>query len=151
TGNTIKGNYAEMGDYTVTLTVFTSGVYASNTSTVHISEKNVSMLNRQDYNFFTGGAAAGSGKSWRIAGETKGHMGVGPVDSDTPSWWSAGANEKAAEGLYDDRMIFNLNGFAYTYNNNGNTFSNWEFIGDLGGSAPDNADKTIPYTPPTNM
>lgn len=151
TGNTAKGSYAVQGDYTVKLTVFTSGGYASNTLTVHIAETNVAMLNREDYNFLTGGAAAVNGKTWRIEGETKGHMGVGPIGAATPEWWSAPANDKANEGLYDDRMTFNLNGFAYTYNNNGDTFANWEFIGDIGGTASGQTDKTIPYTPPSNM
>src|SRR5690606_6891802 len=104
TGNTAKGSYAVQGDYTVKLTVFTSGGYASNTLTVHIAETNVAMLNREDYNFLTGGASAANGKTWRIEGETKGHMGVGPIESAAPEWWSAPANDKAGEGLYDDRM-----------------------------------------------
>ena len=148
-GTTISGSYAVQGTYTVKLTVFTKGGYAANTQTVNIAQTNVAMLNREDYNFLTGGASAANGKTWRIEGETKGHMGVGPAGAATPEWWSAGANEKATEGLYDDRITFNLNGFKFTNNNNGNTFANFEFVTDLGAPAS-TGDVTVPYTPAAN-
>lgn len=148
-GAQVNGSYAVKGTYTVKLTVFTKGGYASNTKTVEIAATNVSMLNREDYNFLTGGATAANGKTWRIEGETKGHLGVGPTGGATPEWYSAGANEKATEGLYDDRITFNLNGFKFTNNNNGNTFANFEFVTDLGAPAA-TSDVTVPYTPAAN-
>jgi hypothetical protein len=148
-GTQLNGSYAVKGDYTVKLTVFTKGGYASTTKKVTIAATNVAMLNREDYNFLTGGASAANGKTWRVEGETKGHLGVGPADGTTPSWYSAGANEKANEGLYDDRYIFNLNGFKYTNQNNGTTFSNFEFVKDLGAPAA-TSDITVPYTPAAN-
>jgi PKD repeat protein len=148
-GTEINGSYAVKGAYTVKLTVFTKGGYAANTQTVNIAQTNVSMLNREDYNFLTGGATAANGKTWRVEGETKGHLGVGPSGAATPEWWSAGANEKASEGLYDDRVTFNLNGFKFTNNNKGNTFANFEFVTDLGAPAA-SGDVTVPYTPAAN-
>ena len=148
-GAQVNGSYAVKGTYTVKLTVFTKGGYASNTKTVEIAATNVSMLNREDYNFLTGGASATNGKTWRIEGETKGHLGVGPAGATTPEWYTAGANEKATEGLYDDRITFNLNGFKFTNNNNGTTFSNFEFVTDLGAPAA-TGDVTVPYTPAAN-
>ena len=148
-GTTVNGSYAVKGVYTVKLTVFTKGGYATNTQTVNIASTNVAMLNREDYNFLTGGASAANGKTWRIEGETKGHLGVGPATGSTPEWYSAGANEKASEGLYDDRLTFNLNGFKFTNQNNGTTFGNWEFITDLGAPAA-TSDVTVPYTPAAN-
>lgn len=148
-GGQVEGSYPVEGTYTVKLTVFTKGGYATNTQTINIAETNVSMLNREDYNLLTGGASAANGKTWRIEGEAKGHMGVGPADAANPDWWSAGANEKASEGLYDDRVTFNLNGFKFTNNNNGNTFANFEFVTDLGAPAA-TSDVTVPYTPSAN-
>ena len=145
-GPQLNGSYAVKGAYTVKLTVFTKGGYASSTKTINVAATNVAMLNREDYNFLTGGAASANGKTWRVEGETKGHLGVGPMSSSTPEWWSAGANEKANEGLYDDRVTFNLNGFKFTNKNNGTTFSNFEFVTDLGAPAA-SGDVTVPYTP----
>jgi hypothetical protein len=149
-GDKVNGSFPVKGDYTVKLTVFTSGGYASNTQTVTIAETNVSMLDREDYNLLTGGAADADGKTWVIDKTKAGHMGVGPIGAATPEWWSAPPNDKASEGLYDDEMTFNLNGFAYTYQNNGNTFVNGSNAAGLGGTAQ-GADYTLPYTPPTNM
>jgi len=150
TGNQASGSYAVAGTYTVKLTVFTSGGYASNTQTITIADTDVSMLNREDYNFLTGGAANANGKAWVIDKTLAGHLGVGPIAAATPEWYQAGANEKAAEGFYDDEMTFNLNGFAYTYMNNGDTFVNGSNGGGLGG-ATQSADYTMDYTAPTNM
>jgi PKD repeat protein len=149
-GDQASGSYAVAGTYTVKLTVFTSGGYASNTKTVTIAQTNVSMLNRPDYNLLTGGAGNANGKTWVIEKGFAGHMGVGPIASATPDWWQAGANEKASEGLYDDEMTFNLNGFAYTYQNNGNSFANGANAAGLGGTAQA-SDITLPHTPAADM
>jgi len=149
TGDQASGSYAVAGTYTVKLTVFTSGGYASKTQTITIANTNVSMLNREDYNFLTGGAANANGKTWVIDKTLAGHLGVGPIAAATPEWYQAGANEKASEGFYDDEMTFNLNGFAYTYMNNGNTFANGANAAGIGGTKQTD-DVTLPYTPPTN-
>lgn len=50
-------------------------------------------------------------KTWRIKSEVGGHFGLGPVGGLIPTeWWSAGAGEKSATGMYDDRYIFNIDG-----------------------------------------
>lgn len=48
--------------------------------------------------------------TWRIAKDQGGHMGVGSNDMSEPLWWSAGANEKASSGMYDDRYTFSADG-----------------------------------------
>lgn len=149
-GEQASGAYAVAGTYTVKLTVFTSGGYASNTKTITIAQTNVAMLNREDYNLLTGGATNANGKTWVIDKALAGHMGVGPIDAATPIWWQAGPNEKASEGLYDDEMTFNLNGFAYNYHNNGSSFANGANAAGLGGTAQ-SADLTLPHTPAANM
>ncbi|WP_242927559.1 PKD domain-containing protein [Pontibacter vulgaris] len=151
-GNQVNGSFPVEGSYTVRLTIFTKGGYASNTKTISIAETNVSMLNREDYNFLTGGADAANGKTWVIEKDAKGHLGVGDATAPNPSanWWAAGANEKAGVGLYDDEMNFKLQGFSYTYNNNGDTYSNKDYASGIGGTNA-SSDVTVNYTPPTNM
>lgn len=51
-----------------------------------------------------------SSKTWRVASELTGHLGVGPASSYTKDWWSAAPEEKAGIGVYDDRMTFNVDG-----------------------------------------
>lgn len=63
-GHQVEGAFAVEGDYTVELTVFTRGSYAMNTKTISIAETNFSMLDREDYNFLTGGADDADGKTW---------------------------------------------------------------------------------------
>ncbi|MDX5438275.1 MAG: PKD domain-containing protein [Pontibacter sp.] len=128
-GQQVEGAFAVEGDYTVKLTVFTSNGYAVNTKTIHIDQTNVSMLNREDYNFLTGGADDADGKTWVIEKGFKGHLGVGDATAPNPSanWWAASPNEKAGVGLYDDEMTFKLEGFSYTYKNNGDTYANKDY------------------------
>ena len=151
-GNQVNGAFPVEGTYTVRLTVFTKGGYASNTKTVTIDQTNFSMLDREDYNLLTGGPDDLDGKTWVIDKEMKGHIGVGDATAENPTsnWWAAGPNEKAGVGLYDDEMTFKLHGFAYTYQNNGTTYSNKDYAADLGGT---NAaeDVTVNYTPPANQ
>ena len=51
-----------------------------------------------------------SEKTWRMAAEQQGHLGVGPNDGFNKDWWSAAVNEKEGLGAYDDRLIFNVDG-----------------------------------------
>jgi PKD repeat protein len=150
-GSQVSGAYPMEGSYTVKLTVITNGGFASNTQTINIAQTNVSMLDREDYNTLTGGGASNAdGKTWVIDRYKAGHMGVGPAGGASPEWWQAPINDKASEGLYDDEMTFNLNGFAYTYQNNGDTFVNGGNAAGLGGTAQ-GSDYTLSYTPPANM
>ena len=54
-------------------------------------------------------------RTWRINYAEAGHMGCGEPGSDGSNWWSAGPNDKADWGVYDDRITFDANG-GYTYN-----------------------------------
>ncbi|WP_374165002.1 PKD domain-containing protein [Arcticibacter sp. MXS-1] len=149
-GESSTGAFPTAGDYNVTLTVFTSGGYASSSQTVHIANTNPKMLDGPEYKALTGGPDDADGKTWVIEKDYPGHIGVGPIGDPTPSWWSAPANDKAAEGIYDDEMTFNLNNnFQYIYNNHGNTFVNGANAAGLGGVA--GGDYTLNYNPPSNL
>jgi hypothetical protein len=72
-----------------------------------------------------------TGKEWRIANKEAGHMGCGEAGTDGSGWWSAGADDKKAFGVYDDRITFTADtrkGGNYTYNPgaDGKTYVNKE-------------------------
>lgn len=84
-------------------------------------------------------------KEWRIKAEVPGHFGLGPVGGSVPvEWYSAGANEKATAGMYDDRYIFDEGGtFTHITNNTnddptvdptGTVFGRINLIDQLGAS-----------------
>ena len=60
-----------------------------------------------------------TGKEWRIDNKEAGHMGCGEAGTDGSGWWAAGADDKKAFGVYDDRITFTADtrkGGSYTYN-----------------------------------
>ena len=150
TGTQVSGAYPLKGEYTVTLTMYTSGGAASNSKKVTIAKTNALMLDREDYNFLTGGANVLQGKTWVVDKEGIGHMGVGPSGGSTPEWWQAPKNDKAGLGLYDDEMTFKLDGFSFVYKNNGDTFVNGAHAGTLGGD-PAKGDQKVSYQPKNDL
>ncbi|SFZ91846.1 Glycosyl hydrolases family 16 [Flaviramulus basaltis] len=97
----------------------------------------------------------GGEKSWRIKAESKPHFGLGPPGgSIIAEWYSAGPNEKASAGMYDDRYIFSADGtFTHITNidsgdNTGTIFGRVGLIDELGstGGTVDGADvSNLPY------
>jgi len=74
-----------------------------------------------------------SAKTWRLKAEGPGHLGVGPGDGFEPIWWSAAPNDKADWGCYDDRFVFNVDGY-FLHMTNGDTFGKLPAMAaDLGG------------------
>jgi hypothetical protein len=80
----------------------------------------------------------GTSKVWMTANETPGHVGVGPADGFTPSYYSAAPNERSP-CLYDDEMTFtkDANGnISLSVNNKGESFligASTAFYGKSGG------------------
>ena len=111
------------------------------------------------YNFVSAGAspmdllagADGKGKVWVLDTEAKGHLGCGESVENPAGWWSAGANEKAGFGLYDDEITFYPDG-KYTYSSgaDGKMYINWGVtaIGPNPGAEPD-IDIEWPFTEST--
>ena len=54
------------------------------------------------------------GKLWRINGDEPGHMACGSSVENPAEWWSAPVNDKAAFGVYDNRLGFTAEG-DYTF------------------------------------
>jgi hypothetical protein len=64
-------------------------------------------------------------KEWRIFASKKAHIACGQPGGDGTDWWAAGPNEKADQGIYDDRVVFtNTNDYKYDAGEDGNTFIN---------------------------
>ncbi len=100
------------------------------------------------YNFVTAGASPmellagtdGKGKAWILDTEAKGHLGCGESVENPGGWWSAGANEKAGTGLYDDAITFFPDGkYVYDSGEDGKMYINWgvTVIGPNPGAEPD--------------
>lgn len=69
------------------------------------------------------------GKQWRIDNSAAGHLACGPSGTSGTEWWSAKADEKKDNSIYDDRLTFqstSSTGGDYTYNSgeDGKTFVN---------------------------
>lgn len=56
----------------------------------------------------------GDTKEWKFNADERAHLGCGPSGTDGTEWWSAGPNEKAGCGFYDNRFTFGNNGGAST-------------------------------------
>lgn len=91
----------------------------------------------------------GSSQVWVSARETPGHVGVGPVTSFAPDYYSAEPNQRA-ECLYDDEMTFTRNAnntVTLTVNNKGQSFflaAATAFYGVSGGDNCYNIDLSAP-------
>ena len=58
--------------------------------------------------------SGGESRVWRINNAEPAHMACGESVDNPTGWWSAGADEKAAFGVYDNRLTFTSDG-AYTF------------------------------------
>lgn len=111
TDNPLKKFYAIEGDYHYSLQVANrNGVSDGKIEgTFHVNET------RFDFGPTIKKLAGDGTKEWRIYASKAGHLGCGPLGTDGTEWWSAGPNDKAATGLYDDRITFSTD-YKYTYN-----------------------------------
>ena len=80
------------------------------------------------------------GKVWVMDSASKGHLGCGESDANAAGWWSAGPEEKAGTGLYDDEITFYPGGkYVYSSGADGLMYINWGVtaIGPNPGVEPD--------------
>lgn len=149
-GDIVKAIYIFKGNYTVTLTVYTSGGSITSTQTVEIEQTDLSKL-PVEYTYLTGGIEYPDGKTWVVDGARDGHMGIGPATADSPIWWAAKANEKNGSGLYDDKHIFKMDGFEFLQETQGDIFINTQQAGNFPGSYSNAGDFTAPYESPGGL
>lgn len=150
TSNEVTVPYPVEGDYTVKLTLLTSGGIANSSQIVNIAETNPLMLDIPSYNMLTGGVDAANGKTWIIDKDTPGHLGVGPNGGTFPEWYSAPPLDKNNKNFYDDEMTFKLDGFAYTHVVNDFFYANGGYGAILPGAVPETgvgSDFFAPWTP----
>ncbi|MFA6248440.1 MAG: PKD domain-containing protein [Mucilaginibacter sp.] len=81
----------------------------------------------------------GSSQTWVIDRKTPGHVGVGPLDTYTSTYYSAQPDERA-ECLYDDEITFTKDGSSInmTINNKGQSFFTAAATAFYGKSGGDN-------------
>jgi len=154
-GEALQTSYPLKGDYTITMTLYTSGGSNTITKTVKIVNDDMSLLNTPMYNSLTGGAANLNGKTWVFDQYHDGHFGVGPFDATTPSWWSCPAEGKTKSCLYSQEFTFTQVGVKMVWKNNGNVYSNapgvtaLAALGHASSAAALDGDFDIAYVPKT--
>jgi len=114
TVNGLKRIFAKSGDYEVEMKLMNRNGMSDGTTKASYHIDNTIMNFDKYLNFLTGGTS-NSSKEWRIDNEKAGHMGCGPSGTTGTEWWSAGANDKAAFGVYDNRLVFSSD-YKYTFN-----------------------------------
>lgn len=136
------------GEYEITMTLYGQGGATSITKAFTQTETDFAFFETPTIINLTGGIDNLAGKTWVIDSLKQGHLGVGPAGTDGLEWWKAAPLDKTGWGLYDDKMNFKLDGFAYTYQNNGNSF-----VKEFRGSDPNytivraDGDLTVKFTP----
>ena len=159
-GSIVKGDkvYPFKGDYTITMSLYTTGGSATVSKVVSIADNDFGLLDTPGYNALTGGANATEGKTWVFARYTYGHFGVGDVnvapEAGGPAWWQCDPNGKAGCSLYDNTYTFIQKGTKLVWKNNGSIYTNENGMNHLGkGGTPNEAvgDFDVPYTPGDNL
>ncbi len=162
-GTTVKGDkvsatYPFKGDYTVTMSLYTTGGSATVSKVVSIAADDFGLLDTPGFNALTGGADAAEGKTWVFARYTYGHFGVGDVnaapEAGGPAWWQCDPNGKAGCSLYENTYTFIQKGTKLIWKNNGSIYTNENGMNHLGkGGTPNEAvgDFDVPYTPGDNL
>lgn len=148
-GNNVTATYPYAGTYTVTLTVFNNGGSRSYTQDITIAQDDLSLLNNPIYTMLTGGTTGLGFKIWYVDSISSGHMGVGPDPESAlgpvPEWWAASEGDKGGCGIYDDRYVFDINGFGFDMVTNGDAYVHNELAGSFPGSFENLNDYTAPY------
>ncbi|MCR5351365.1 MAG: PKD domain-containing protein [Bacteroidales bacterium] len=158
-GTTVKGDkvsatYPFKGDYTVTMSLYTTGGSATISQVVTVAADDYGLLDTPGFNALTGGAKAAEGKTWVFARYTEGHFGVGDVnaapEANGPAWWKCPVDGKAACSLYENKFTFIQKGTKFIWENQGNIYTNESGMNHLGTPGTPNAtagDFDVPYTP----
>ena len=157
-GDKVSASYPFKGDYTITMSLYTTGGSATVSKVVSIADNDFGLLDTPGYNALTGGANATEGKTWVFARYTYGHFGVGDVNvapkAGGPAWWQCDPNGKAGCSLYDNTYTFIQKGTKLVWKNNGSIYTNENGMNHLGkGGTPNEAvgDFDVPYTPGDNL
>ena len=159
-GTTVKGDkvsaaYPFKGDYTITMSLYTTGGGAS----ISIAEDDYSLLDTPGFNALTGGAEATEGKTWVFAKYTTGHFGVDDVNNAPNEniggwWWACPSEGKEGCSLYENEFTFIQKGTKLIWSNQGNIYTNengMNHLGIPGTPNPEVGDYDVPYVPADNL
>ena len=162
-GTTMKGDkvtatYPFKGDYTVTMSLYTTGGSATISKVVTIAADDYGLLDTPGFNALTGGATATEGKTWVFAKYTRGHFGVGDVNAapevNGPAWWQCDPEGKNGCSLYENEYTFIQVGTKLVWENQGYIYTNENGMNHLGKGGTPNAavgDFDVPYVPADNL
>ena len=162
-GTTMKGDkvtatYPFKGDYTVTMSLYTTGGSATISKVVTIAADDYGLLDTPGFNALTGGATATEGKTWVFAKYTRGHFGVGDVNAapevNGPAWWQCDPQGKEGCSLYENEYTFIQVGTKLVWENQGYIYTNENGMNHLGKGGTPNAavgDFDVPYVPADNL
>jgi len=137
----VSHTYSTVGVNEYAVTVIASGT-GGITSTQSV---NVTVLSDFDDPVTKSLLTGDDTKTWFIAADQPGHLGVGPLDSYGPDFFSAAPNQ-LADCLYDDQITLALdaNGnISFNHDNKGVTFFNVEFTVLAGGDG--SSDQCLPW------
>ena len=129
----VEYGYKTTGTHEYIVTVVANGTGGASTSASVAVTVFSAFEDAVTQNFLTGGAS----KTWYVASALSGHLGVGPVESATPDWYSAPPNDKESVGcFYSDVITISEQGgiMSYVLDNQGATFFNADFLSVAGGS-----------------
>ena len=155
-GDSVQGKYPFKGEYTITMTLYTSGGSTSIAQNVTIENDDMSLLDTPMYNALTGGADNTGGKTWVFDQYHNGHFGVGPIEETSPTWYSCPAEGKTNSSLYSQEFTFTQIGIKFGWINNGNVYTNEAgraALADLGypnSVVPPDGDFDVEYVLKTN-
>lgn len=141
----VEHPYTRTGINTYTATVIASGRGGASTS----SNIEVTVLSTFDDPVTKQLLTGGDTKTWYVASGVNGHLGVGPADGTTPSFFEATPN-LLAQCFYDDSFtLAEAPNDAISFNHDntnpdgvGVTFVNAAFVSQLGGGGP--SDQCLP-------
>ena len=153
-GDKVSATYPFKGEYTVTMSLYTTGGFATISQVVTVENDDYGLLDTPGFNALTGGADAAEGKTWVFARYTEGHFGVGDVnvapEANGPAWWKCPANGKDGSSLYDNKYTFSQKGTRLIWENKGSIYTNESGMNHLGIPGTPNAavgDFDVPYVP----
>ena len=157
-GDEVSVSYPFKGDYTVSMSLYTTGGSATISKVITISEDDYGLLDTPGFNALTGGADATEGKTWVFARYTRGHFGVGDINAapevNGPAWWQCDPQGKEGCSLYDNEYTFIQKGTKLIWKNQGYIYTNENGMNHLGmGGTPNAAvgDFDVPYVPADNL
>ncbi|MRG44976.1 hypothetical protein GFS24_07615 [Chitinophaga sp. SYP-B3965] len=85
-------------------------------------------------------------KKWRVDKDAGGHLGVSDAAVNIPAWWSAGPNEKAGLGIYDDEYTFSVTGNTFSHKTNNDMFGQKQYFKDFDPTLTGEGDFTLTGT-----